>query len=326
MFNKKLVTTLIQILIATGILVFMYLNIDINKIRTLIQNTIPFYLFLAFLALAVQLVIAAYRWLFLINLSGFYPSKWQCVGSCSAGFFLNTTLPGGFGGDIMRAWVTTKNGIPSDVSAYTVISDRILALAGYSLLVLSLLPYLLLTHKEMYSLCMITLSFGTILLLGFITLIIIAPTFKRLKINMPSYGLPIIKLSSMLCMTFKNKNYLSRFIKTNIIVHLTQIAAVILVAYALRVHFSPQAALIGVPIALLISALPITPGGWGIRESAMVFVLGQFQVGAEEALSISILFGICTTLSGLPAAIWWYLHRLQSKKYHPTSLQVDVSE
>jgi uncharacterized membrane protein YbhN (UPF0104 family) len=44
------------------------------------------------------------------------------------------------------------------------------------------------------------------------------------------------------------------------------------------------------------AAIPISVGGWGVRELAAVTVLGLMGVAAEDALSVSIIVGLCSTL------------------------------
>ena len=315
MINKKSITRIIQILLALGILTFLCLRIDLGKINIIISHTIPGYLCLAFLAITCQIIVASYRWLGLLRLAGFHPPMWQCVGSFAAGTFFNTTLPGGFVGDIMRTWVTARNGVPKGIAAYTVISDRILGIIGYTLLIMTLLLFsLLCISKAFYTLYIIVLSFCAILLTGFVVLGLIGPITNYMKIKPLLILLPVVNLSHMIGSIFKQPYKMLTFFVINLIVHFTQITAVIMSAYALNTSISPQAAFIGIPIVLLLSAVPITPGNWGIRESTMVFVLGQFQVSAELALVISILFGVISTLSNLPAAIWWFLHRIKTRK------------
>lgn len=314
MLKKKIIITVIQVIIAIMILAF-FLHFNINKTRYLIQHARTPYLFMAYILLVIQLIFASYRWLILLNLAGFFPPKWQCIGSFAAGSFINTTLPGGFGGDIVRSWVTSRNGVPPQIATSTVFSDRILALIGYVLLTTSiLLINYIWKITALYSLNTITLSFSIIILVCFIGLVAIAPISERFNIHFPMLPL-FVNLSRTIRMIFQHTSQLVTFSAVNFLVHITQITAVILVALSLHVSLSLPMAYIGIPIALLLSALPITPGGWGIRESMMVFTLAQFQVGTEKALSISILFGICTILSGVPLAIWWFVYKLRLKKY-----------
>jgi uncharacterized membrane protein YbhN (UPF0104 family) len=55
----------------------------------------------------------------------------------------------------------------------------------------------------------------------------------------------------------------------------------------------------------LVSMLPISFAGWGLREGGMVLAFRFAGVPAEDALGASILFGICQLGSSLPGAVIW---------------------
>jgi len=62
------------------------------------------------------------------------------------------------------------------------------------------------------------------------------------------------------------------------------------------------------PIALAV-ALPISVGGWGVRETAMIGLLGLVGVSSSAALSLSVQLGLLTIVATLPGAAFWLLHR-----------------
>lgn len=45
------------------------------------------------------------------------------------------------------------------------------------------------------------------------------------------------------------------------------------------------------------ASIPLSVGGWGIREVASVFVLGQLGVDAADAMAASVMVGVCSTLA-----------------------------
>lgn len=45
------------------------------------------------------------------------------------------------------------------------------------------------------------------------------------------------------------------------------------------------------------ASIPLSVGGWGIREVASVFVLGQLGVDAADAMAASVMAGVCSTLA-----------------------------
>jgi glycosyltransferase 2 family protein len=61
-------------------------------------------------------------------------------------------------------------------------------------------------------------------------------------------------------------------------------------------------ALIVMPGVFILTALPISIAGWGVREGTMLFVLGLFGVSRGGAVTISVLFGLVCLASASPAA------------------------
>ena len=60
--------------------------------------------------------------------------------------------------------------------------------------------------------------------------------------------------------------------------------------------------LAAVAITSFAASLPLTVNGWGVRELAAVYTLGQIGVSSSNALAVSILVGLCSTAVILIAA------------------------
>jgi len=88
-------------------------------------------------------------------------------------------------------------------------------------------------------------------------------------------------------------------------VHLLSIAAIFLAAHAVRVPVTLSIVLAIGPILPLAQALPISVGGWGVREAAAVALLAMTGVDATSALPVSLMFGVLLVLSTLPGALFW---------------------
>lgn len=65
-----------------------------------------------------------------------------------------------------------------------------------------------------------------------------------------------------------------------------------------------QAALVA-PGVMLVAALPVSLGGWGVREGAMIIALGLFGVAAGEALALSVAYGLMLLVTGALGALAW---------------------
>ncbi len=61
-------------------------------------------------------------------------------------------------------------------------------------------------------------------------------------------------------------------------------------------------------------AAPISIGGWGLRELAVVSLLGAHGVAPERALLFSVCFGLALAIGSLPGALAWLLFPFPSAR------------
>jgi hypothetical protein len=54
--------------------------------------------------------------------------------------------------------------------------------------------------------------------------------------------------------------------------------------------------------------VPISIGGWGLRELAVISLLAGYRVAPEKALLFSVCFGLALALGSLPGAAVWLLY------------------
>jgi hypothetical protein len=62
-----------------------------------------------------------------------------------------------------------------------------------------------------------------------------------------------------------------------------------------------------VPPVILVTVVPISIAGWGVREGAMVVAFGFINVPASAAFAVSVLFGLTLAAASLPGALLWWL-------------------
>jgi uncharacterized membrane protein YbhN (UPF0104 family) len=53
--------------------------------------------------------------------------------------------------------------------------------------------------------------------------------------------------------------------------------------------------------------IPISIAGWGVREGIMVMGFGYLGVPPEQALALSILYGLLLLVVAIPGVIIWFL-------------------
>ena len=89
-----------------------------------------------------------------------------------------------------------------------------------------------------------------------------------------------------------------------------QIAVVVVVAIlaaGLHLPIGFTDCLIIVPAAMLLTAIPVSIGGWGVREGAFAVGFSYEGVAGADALALSVLFGLLNMAVRLPGALVWLL-------------------
>ena len=67
--------------------------------------------------------------------------------------------------------------------------------------------------------------------------------------------------------------------------------------------------LVLMPSVALIASLPISIGGWGVREGGMVVGFMLFDVPPEKSLLMGLLVGVASLAAFLPGGLLWLLRK-----------------
>ena len=60
-----------------------------------------------------------------------------------------------------------------------------------------------------------------------------------------------------------------------------------------------------IPPVMLISSIPISVGGWGVREGILILSLIELKISHIEALKISIIYAVALVIAGSIGGIFW---------------------
>jgi uncharacterized membrane protein YbhN (UPF0104 family) len=203
-------------------------------------------------------------------------------------------------GDTFRIWWLSRSG-PSITHAFCgTLLDRVVGVVALTLLISAALPFLLVLDNIgnlilAPALAALAGFCGLLLLLAFRSLPLPAFPLKgsldllsliaRRLVRDPARGLPALGLA--------------------IVVHLGAVLAMAAIGAGIGAEISLGWYLVVTPTVMMLTMLPISVGGWGVREGAMVVGLGLAGLPAIDALLVSVLFGVCSTLVALAGAILW---------------------
>lgn len=91
--------------------------------------------------------------------------------------------------------------------------------------------------------------------------------------------------------------------------HINLSIVAFVLALALSINASLADCLVLIPPVILVTTLPISIAGWGVREGTMVAAFGMIGVPNEGSFALSLLFGFMSLCASLPGGILWALGR-----------------
>ncbi len=219
--------------------------------------------------------------------------------------FFNCCLPGTVGGDVVRVWLIKSDNIPLPMAISSVVVDRIIALFALGLMGGITLPFMFPYVGNLAWL--LVPAFWVSTLLGIWFLFNLENAVAKIKFLSSLHWLTHISQSIRLMMRHLKAIFCSVFYA--FIAHGSLFISIYILAESLGSPISLLDTFTLSPWVILISILPFSIGGWGLREAAMVFFLGMVGVSQEAALAISVQLGLLTMLLSLPAGLLWLINR-----------------
>lgn len=223
------------------------------------------------------------------------------------GHFFNQLLPTSIGGDAMRVWEATKIGFKTDQAVLSVLLDRLIGLSGLLIFIILGQPYLFYTSDNLYF-QLVTL--GLILASGlglFLLLQLnqIAGKFTRYRIVRAGQKLSIA--ARQLALQHPKRLFQALFL--SLCIHAVAMIAITFLARALGVSVTVYEMALIVPTVLLVSSLPISIGGWGVREAGLAAGFVVLGHDPATAVTVSILVGMINLIWAIPGMIIWILRK-----------------
>ncbi len=243
------------------------------------------------------------RWWRLLANAGCPTSWWNALRLTFLGLFFNNVMPGATGGDLVKGVAVARENPGRGAEALvTVLVDRIFGMLALALLALVVI---LLEPEEDFE----TLRKGLLIGLGLCALggaLYASKSFRKkvglsALVNRLPIGDKLRSLDRAALVYLKQPGALTVAALFSVLNHVLVTLGVYVLGLALGVTESVTLTdyFVVVPIANLISALPLAPGGWGVGELAF---RGLFQmIGASPAMgvAVSVTFRLSQLVIGL---------------------------
>ena len=281
-------------------------NIDLAPLLARIGTLDPGLGLAAIALMMAQLLLTGWRWALIARTIGAPLTREATIRLTLIGQFFNQTLPSAIGGDAVRAWLAQREGMSLAKAVTGVFADRVVALLLLVAIVAATLPafYARIAAPELrFSVALLCAATAA----GVAVLLAFGPWLSQL-LQRHRWTKALGQLAADLRRVLTSRDVVA-VICTAIVVHFAVAFSVWLIARALAINVSVLDCVVLVPPIILVTTLPISIAGWGVRESATVVGFGFVGVAPVDAVALSVVFGLVLIVIGLPGGAVWMLQR-----------------
>ena len=279
--TRRRAKNLIRIGISAGLIIWLFSRFDLRGVFTYFEDLKISVWMAAFLMILLAQVLSSIRWWTLANTFSF-PGQWPTyLGFYYVGMFFNLFLPTGIGGDLFKAHFLSREEGKRFLAVFTVVGDRLFGLIAMLLMgaaVVNIWPDLL---PEPFA--------------GFLSI-------SSLIILCALAGLPLLEKAVKgiwpgvsrhlegLFLLWRKPERLFCILGLSLCLQALGMGAVALLGAGIGIKLPIGFYFASLPLIGIVTLIPVSFNGIGIREGAFVYFFGLKGIDAEPAFGLGLLF------------------------------------
>lgn len=306
----KTLIRILKIAVSVGLLVFLVSRAGLSEIFQVARSADVGVLSWALIVYTSTVIVVSWRWQLLLTSQNAKVPFGQVVSLYFIGFFFNNFLPTSIGGDIYRVWGAGKDSGKRAISAASVVVERLLGLLAVSALaILAMLVVRQVADASIRAFVLIIFGGSMVLLLALFFSRGISKFLKALtrKFSLWGLGQRLMRFYEAVTLYRRKKRILISAFVISIVYQLFIVLFSYLVARGLGLGIAWHYFILFVPVTVIMSWLPISINGVGVRETGYVLLLSKIGHSSSEALTLSLLIYGLSVLASLVGGVLYLL-------------------
>jgi glycosyltransferase 2 family protein len=276
--------------------------VDVRELRTILTTVSVPWLGLSFISFTMFAVLGGLRWWIVLRAIGQPARLGMLVSLFWTGMVLNQILPSA-AGESIRAWLAVRSGYRLRSVVNSIVLDRVFMLAALLVIVLATQPLLAsfvsVTPPIWFPALLAACCLSGIVVLTF------ADRFSPRLVLWKTLGW--ISLLSSDTRRVVGSGWMMPMVALCVFANLNFIVAGGLLGTSLGLRLDGATYLAVIPLVVVVTIIPISIAGWGLREGLLVSLLSQAGVQPNVALAFSLMFGLSNAVCSLPGLVLWWL-------------------
>ncbi|MCK1277457.1 flippase-like domain-containing protein [Bradyrhizobium barranii subsp. apii] len=309
---RRILLSTAKILISGALLYLALRKVDLSELFSRLTATSLLWIAMAIAVTFLQIFVGVVRWREVSAECGAPLELGRAMRYNVIGAFFNQTLPSAIGGDAVRLWLVARAGAGWRAATYSIFVDRAIGLVALAIVVVASLPwsYELITDPHGRS-ALLLVDFAA-LAGGVGFLIFGALKWSWLKTWWATHHIHACAVIANRVIFNAKRGPIVAILSLLVHVLAVVIAWCVVKSIAAPVSFGQTFLLI--PPIMLITLMPISIAGWGVREATMGLAFGFAGLSANEGVNVSLLFGAVLFIVGAIGGLVWILSAEKAAK------------
>ena len=300
---RRILFSTIKILISAALLYLALRKVNLLDLASRIHIASLGWIGAAIAVTFLQIFMGVLRWCQISAECGAPLPTRQAMRFNLIGTFFNQTLPSSIGGDAVRLWLVARAGAGWRAATYSIFVDRAIGLIALAIIIVTSLPwsYNLISNPD-GRLALLFVDFAALAGgVGFLILGMLQwPWLKRWWVTHHIHA----------CAVIANRVIFShrrgpKIAVLSLLVHVLTVVIAWCVVQSIAAPVTFGQTFQVIPPVMLITMLPISIAGWGVREATMGLAFGYAGLMTNEGVNVSLLFGAVSFIVGAFGGLVW---------------------
>jgi glycosyltransferase 2 family protein len=272
------------------LLAFLFKSFSWSSVLQKLQHLDDGLVVVAVIIGLIGIILSSYQWQSLLYGEGIHIDLRRLINLYLIGIAFNHFLPTGMGGDVIKAYSVGKEGHNSGGSVSAVIMSRV---TGFTGMLLVSIPAVIIWHSSFALWMIIMFMLACLAMCTALICIYFAVTLlpKCIKGRWTHYRVvtSLLEIGTALHESLKHPRALCIATIYGFLFHISAALNYYGFAMLLHVQIPLPFYLVAIPLVSLISFVPTTINGYGLREKAFVSIFATMHVDTATAMTLVLL-------------------------------------
>lgn len=289
--RRSVESILIKICVGLSLMLILFSWFDVNLIVQKLVSIDTGFLVLACVLFAMQFLIACARWMLILGRQSCAVTPRTALSIFGTGTLANLFLVTSVAGMSVRAALLLRAGASLPGALASITAERIAATAGLALCGIAGVIFALPELQKLVGTWVSPVGAVVLMIGGFVIAMALLAYLTRFTW--------MRGFMATVWAAFAGPGQAVQMVGASAAIVLLGFAGMAALAKGMGLSIDLMFFLSVMPAVALISALPISFGGWGVREGAMVAGLSIYAVPPDSAMALSISYGLAGLLVAL---------------------------